>query len=207
MGRFLHVLSPILFVFHKAQPGDRPKICLLGGFPGGSDGKESAWNAGDSTLNLWVRKIPWRRERLPTPGFLPGEFHGLRCMENIRNTFAQSHVALSRHAAQLLKLTKPLPLLFTRLSTPCSECPLSHPQWRFWLFEFHGLQKHCPWLAHQHVMLPSSCTSCSALMGTWTPDFSCCGNGRFTLFGRIERTVAQRSCDFSRSLRELSGLA
>ena len=24
----------------------------------------------------WVRKIPWRRERLLTPVFLPGEFHG-----------------------------------------------------------------------------------------------------------------------------------
>ena len=26
----------------------------------------------------WVGKIPWRRERLPTPVFLPGEFHGQR---------------------------------------------------------------------------------------------------------------------------------
>ena len=25
----------------------------------------------------WVGKIPWRRERLPTPGFWPEEFHGL----------------------------------------------------------------------------------------------------------------------------------
>ena len=25
----------------------------------------------------WVRKIPWRRERLPTPVFWPGELHGL----------------------------------------------------------------------------------------------------------------------------------
>ena len=25
----------------------------------------------------WVGKIPWRREQLPTPGFWPGEFHGL----------------------------------------------------------------------------------------------------------------------------------
>jgi len=25
----------------------------------------------------WVRKIPWRRERLPTPVIWPGEFHGL----------------------------------------------------------------------------------------------------------------------------------
>ena len=35
--------------------------------------KASAYNAGDP----WVWKIPWRRERLPTPIFWPGEFHGL----------------------------------------------------------------------------------------------------------------------------------
>ena len=29
-------------------------------------------------FNPWVRKILWRREWLPTPVFLPGEFHGQR---------------------------------------------------------------------------------------------------------------------------------
>ena len=28
----------------------------------------------------WVRKIPWRRECLPTPVFFPGEFHGQRSL-------------------------------------------------------------------------------------------------------------------------------
>ena len=28
-------------------------------------------------LDPWVGKIPWRRERLPTLAFWPGEFHGL----------------------------------------------------------------------------------------------------------------------------------
>ena len=28
----------------------------------------------------WVRKIPWRREWLPTPVFLSGEFHGQRSL-------------------------------------------------------------------------------------------------------------------------------
>jgi len=31
-------------------------------------------------FNPWVRKIPWRREKLPTPVFLPGEFHGQRSL-------------------------------------------------------------------------------------------------------------------------------
>ena len=28
-------------------------------------------------FDAWVGKIPWRRERLPTPVFWPREFHGL----------------------------------------------------------------------------------------------------------------------------------
>ena len=41
-------------------------------FPCGSAGKEPAWNAGDR-----VGKRSWTRERLPTPVFWPGEFHGV----------------------------------------------------------------------------------------------------------------------------------
>ena len=41
------------------------------GFPAGSAGKESACNAGEpSSVDSWVGKIPWRRDRLPAPGFL-----------------------------------------------------------------------------------------------------------------------------------------
>ena len=39
-------------------------------------GKESACNVGDLGFNPWVVKIPWRRERLPTPVFWLGEFDG-----------------------------------------------------------------------------------------------------------------------------------
>ena len=31
-------------------------------------------------LDPWVKKIPWRREWLPTPVFLPGELHGQRSL-------------------------------------------------------------------------------------------------------------------------------
>ena len=40
------------------------------GFPGGSDGKESACNAGDAGSISGARKIPGRTEWLPTPAFL-----------------------------------------------------------------------------------------------------------------------------------------
>ena len=32
----------------------------------------------ETWVRSWVGKIPWRRERLPTPVFWPGEFHGQR---------------------------------------------------------------------------------------------------------------------------------
>ena len=48
---------------------------LILGFRGSSDSRIYACNAGDS-FSPWVRKIFWRRERQPTPVFLPGEFHG-----------------------------------------------------------------------------------------------------------------------------------
>ena len=38
--------------------------------------KDSACNV-RSGFDPWVGKIPWRRERFPTPVFWPGEFHGL----------------------------------------------------------------------------------------------------------------------------------
>ena len=34
----------------------------------------------DTWVHPWVGKIPWRREWLPTPVFLPGEFHGQRSL-------------------------------------------------------------------------------------------------------------------------------
>ena len=46
----------------------------------GSDGKDSACNAKDPGFHHWVRKIPWKREWLPTPVFLPGECHGQRTL-------------------------------------------------------------------------------------------------------------------------------
>ena len=49
-------------------------------FPGGSDGKASAYNAGDSGLILGLGKIPWKRKQQPTPVLLPGKSHGWRSL-------------------------------------------------------------------------------------------------------------------------------
>ena len=44
------------------------------GFPGGSAGIRLQY--GRPGLDPWIGKIPWRMERLPTPVFWAGKFHG-----------------------------------------------------------------------------------------------------------------------------------
>ena len=49
-----------------------------------SDSIETVCDTGDAgrlRFSPSIRKIPWRREWLPTPVFLPGEFHGQRSLE------------------------------------------------------------------------------------------------------------------------------
>ena len=46
------------------------------------------WRPG---FDPWVRKIPWRSGRLPTPVFWPGEFHGLYSLWR-RDELAKSHL-------------------------------------------------------------------------------------------------------------------
>ena len=53
------------------------------GSSSGSRGKESACQCRRCRrpgFSPWVGKMPWRREWLPTPVFLPGEFHGQRSL-------------------------------------------------------------------------------------------------------------------------------
>ena len=56
-----------------------PALLTNWGFPGGSDSKVSACS-GRPRFDPWVRKMPWRREWLPTPVFFPGESHGWRSL-------------------------------------------------------------------------------------------------------------------------------
>ena len=49
------------------------------GFPGGSDGKESACNAEDQG-SIPGLGVPWRRQWQPTSVFLPGESQGQRSL-------------------------------------------------------------------------------------------------------------------------------
>ena len=53
------------------------------GFPAGASSKEPACQCRRQKrckFDLWVKKIPWRRTRQPTPVSLPGESHGQRSL-------------------------------------------------------------------------------------------------------------------------------
>ena len=52
---------------------DRLPTPVFLGFPGGSDGKESALQCGRPGFDPWLGKIPWRRAWQSTSVFLSGE--------------------------------------------------------------------------------------------------------------------------------------
>ena len=81
----------------------------FGGFPGGSDGEESACYYRRCMFDPWVRKIPWRSKWQPTPGFLPGKSQGHRslagsCVHEVTKELGHDLVTEQRQDA----LTPPL---------------------------------------------------------------------------------------------------
>ena len=64
-------------------------------FPGGSDGKASAYTVGRPGFEPWVRKISGRRKWQPTPVFLPGKSHGWRSLVGYSQWVAKSRTWLS----------------------------------------------------------------------------------------------------------------
>ena len=57
---------------------------MTGGFPGGSNSKRICLQCRRSRFDPLVGKIPWKRECLSTPVFLPGEFHGQRSLAGLQ---------------------------------------------------------------------------------------------------------------------------
>ena len=52
-----------------------------------------------ATWETWVRKIPWRRERLPTPVFWPGKFHALYSPWGCKELDTTKRLSLSKKKA------------------------------------------------------------------------------------------------------------
>ena len=57
-------------------------VCVYRGFPGSSDGKESACNAGDLASIPELGRSLGEGNGNPLQLFLPGEFHGQRSLAN-----------------------------------------------------------------------------------------------------------------------------
>ena len=53
---------------------------LLLGLPWWFSNKESVCQSRKLGFDSWVRKIPWKRKRQPTPAFLAGKSHGQRSL-------------------------------------------------------------------------------------------------------------------------------
>ena len=109
---------------------------------------------GRPSFNPWIRKIPWRREWLPTPVFLPGESHGLR---NLAGCNPQGHkesdtteqLSLSRLETELRQNIKCSPFLESALHYPMSMTKS----------EKMSLQVH----AQQHENFPTLWKQCGNL--------------------------------------------
>ena len=55
----------------------------------------------ETLAQSWFGKIPWRRQWLPTPAFLPGEFHGQR---GLASYSPQGHKESDMHASLFYSL-------------------------------------------------------------------------------------------------------
>ena len=71
-------------------------VFLYMGFTGGSDSRVHL-QCGRPGFDSWVGKIPWGRERLPTPVFWPGEFHRLYSPWGHKESNMTEQLSLSFH--------------------------------------------------------------------------------------------------------------
>ena len=74
---------------------DSHKWVLIKGFPGDSDGKESAHKVGNPGLISGSGRSPGEGNGNPLPVFSPGEFHGQRSLVSYSYGAANSQLPLS----------------------------------------------------------------------------------------------------------------
>ena len=72
-------MTPKVLLMISAKPGTEGRIQGTAENPPAKDRHERL------RLDPWVRKIPWRKARQPTPVFLPGEPHGLGSLVNYQS--------------------------------------------------------------------------------------------------------------------------
>ena len=70
--------------------------------------RRTCLQCGRPGFDPWVGKIPWRRERLPTPVFWPGEFHGLYTPWGPKEWDMTERLSVSNVVIPLLKSVQPI---------------------------------------------------------------------------------------------------
>ena len=88
--------TPVRFLSREdpMEKGQAAHPSILG-LPCGPAGKRIRLQCGSPRFHPWVGKIPWRRERLPTPVFWPGEFHGLCSPQGCKESDTTEPLSLS----------------------------------------------------------------------------------------------------------------
>ena len=125
--------------YYKVAVGD-------GGFPGGSDGKESIFNAGDSGLILGSGRSPGEWNGYPLPVFLPREFH----VHGVTKSLHSRHKGIILFEVRLSKVKLSMMLL------------LFCHQIMSYSLQPHGLKAsltltRLPWPSPSPKVCPSSC--------------------------------------------------
>ena len=84
------------------NPYHLPSLCIVAciflGFPGGSDGKESAWNVGDLGSIPELGRSPGGGHGNPTPVFLLGESPWMEEPGGLQSMNSQSWMRLGNYA-------------------------------------------------------------------------------------------------------------
>ena len=93
-------------------------------------------------VNTWVGKIPWRRQRLPTLVFLPGEFHGQRKLASY-SPWRHKELDMTE-GFHLLSLFMSIELVM-----PSNHLMLCHP-FHFLPSIFPSISVFCNELVHQN---------------------------------------------------------
>ena len=93
------------------------------GFPDSSVDKKICLQCARPGFDPWVGKIPWRRERLSTPVFWPGEFHGLYSPWDRKesDTTEQFSLHFTRLVIAFLPRSKQVSFTFMASVTICSD--------------------------------------------------------------------------------------
>ena len=136
------IQETLVRVLGREDPGRTQRLPtpVLLGFPCDLAGKRIRPQCGRHGFNPWVGKIPWERERLPTPVFWPGEFHGLYspwdCKESDTTEWLSLHgfviILPKRERLLLLWLQLPPAVILEpkkRKSVPVFTFPLFAMKW------------------------------------------------------------------------------